>query len=96
MRLFCKADLLRLARRDAAVQAAAQEVLAQFPATVLRAALRGDQWRDVLDAALSADRDVEIDASAAEHSEEGQKRRLSRQLTASTPLIELHGVAASM
>lgn len=48
------------------MEAGAQELLAQFPATVLRAALRGDQWQDVLDAALGAGRDVAAAAPAAD------------------------------
>ena len=48
--------------RDAAVQVAAQELLAQFPAPVLRAALRGDQWRDVMEAVADAGRAVEAEA----------------------------------
>ena len=55
--------------RDDTVQVAAQELLAQFPAAVLQAALRGDQWREVLDTTLGADRDVAIKAVAADHME---------------------------
>ena len=66
-------------RRDDAVQAAALELLAQFPAMVLRAALHGDQWRDVLDAVLDAGRDVAVAASAVDHVECGEAQSVGLQ-----------------